>query len=441
MLRQLGFCATLAISAVTHFTSRAVASEARKAPKPNVVIIFCDDLGYGDLGCYGHPTIRTPEIDTLASGGMRFTQFYSPAPACTPSRAALLTGRLPRRTGLVHVLFPKSTGGLPSAEVTLAEALRERGYATACIGKWHLGHLPEFLPTRHGFDSYFGIPYSNDMKPTPLVRDTRVVEEPADQKTLTPRYTDEAVKFITAHQRGPFFLYVAHNFPHVPLSASPQGQGRSARGLYGDVVEDIDRSTGRIMTTLRRLGLDEKTLVIFSSDNGPWLPYKQNGGSAGLLREGKATTWEGGVRVPCVMWWPGHIQPGSVSQQLASTLDVFPTIMALAAGNESGDRALDGYDLSAVLSGKGPSPRSMMFFYCDSELMAVRKGPWKLHLKIRPAARQAIIDRSATPLLFQLDHDPSEQYDLAAEQPAIVADLRAQAERHLREVIPAPVQK
>ncbi|MGB9625015.1 MAG: sulfatase family protein, partial [Phycisphaerae bacterium] len=269
-------------------------AQAAERP-PNLVILFADDLGYGDLCCYGHPSIRTPNLDRMASEGLRFTDFYSAAPVCTPSRAALLTGRLPIRSGMVgttrHVLFPDSKGGLPASEITIAEALKTKGYATACVGKWHLGHLPQYLPTRNGFDSYYGIPYSNDMKPSPILRNEEVIEEPAVQETLTPRYTDEAIKFIRREKDKPFFLYLAYNFPHVPLHVSDRFKDKSLRGLYGDVVEEIDWSVGEVLRTLRELGLAEKTLVVFSSDNGPWLIKNQHGGSAGLLRDGKGSTW------------------------------------------------------------------------------------------------------------------------------------------------------
>ncbi|HKK11864.1 MAG TPA: sulfatase, partial [Flavobacteriaceae bacterium] len=281
---------------------------------PNIIIIFVDDMGYGDLGCYGHPTIRTPQLDKMADEGMRFTQFYVAAAVCTPSRAGLLTGRYPVRTGLVEgimrrdVLFPNDDNGLSPNEVTIAEVLKQKNYATMAIGKWHLGDLPKYLPTIQGFDSYYGIPYSNDMdyvpakdgKPgywnVPLMRNEKIIERPAEQHTLTQRYTKEAIKFIEDNKSRPFFLYLAHSMPHIPIYASSDFEGKSRRGLYGDVVEELDWSTGEILKTLRNLKLDKNTLVIFTSDNGPWLVQKQNGGSAGLLKEGKKTTWEGGMR-------------------------------------------------------------------------------------------------------------------------------------------------
>jgi arylsulfatase A len=402
-------------------SGRAEAAEAVEGP-PNFVLIFADDLGYGDLGCYGHPTIRTPRLDRMAAEGMRMMQFYSASPVCTPSRAALLTGRLPPRSGLTRVLFPRSNGGIADDEITIAEALKSKGYATACVGKWHLGHLPQYLPMRHGFDSYYGIPYSNDMKPTPLLRNEDILEEPADQSTLTRRYTDEAIAFIEQNRQRPFFLYLAHTFPHVPLFS--ENEGSSPRGLYGDVVEDLDASTGHILDKLRELNLDRKTLVVFTSDNGPWLVKRLEGGSAGLLRDGKGTTWEGGVREPAIFWWPGKIEPGTTSQELGSTLDIFATFCALAGAEVPSDRPMDTYDLSSVLLDNGASPRQEMFYYWESELFAVRKGPWKLHLKVRRSWGQPIDDLSSSPQLYHLDRDPSEQHDVAKDHPAVVAELK-----------------
>ncbi|MFK7777340.1 MAG: sulfatase [Gimesia sp.] len=432
--------------------------------KPNIVVIYADDLGYGDLACFGHPTIKTPHLDQMAAEGMKFTQFYSAAPVCTPSRAALLTGRYPIRSGMCsdkrRVLFPNSGGGLPSSELTLAEALKETGYQTACVGKWHLGHLPQFLPTSHGFDSYYGIPYSNDMdrvadrklgrsiflKPevkfwnVPLMRDTKIIEQPAIQTTITKRYTEEAVKFIQKNQKQPFFLYLAHSMPHVPLFRSKEFTDISRRGLYGDVIEEIDWSVGQILQELKSLGLDQNTIVWFSSDNGPWLIFNQQGGSAGLLREGKGSTWEGGMREPTLAWWPGHIPSSSVSQELGSTMDIYTTSINLAGGKIPSDRVVDGVDLTAVLMNTGKSPRDEMVYYRGTKLMALRKGPWKAHFITKPAYGKGAFQEHDPPVLYHLEHDPSEKYDVAKNYPEVIKSLLAAAEKHKKTVKPVPSQ-
>lgn len=421
--------------------------EAADAPAnrpPNVVIFFADDLGYGDLGCYGHPTIHTPHLDRMASEGLRLTQFYAAECVCTPSRAALLTGRLPIRNGMCsdtkRVLFTDSLGGLPAEEITLAEALKDRGYATGCVGKWHLGHLPQFLPLRQGFDSYFGIPYSNDMKPTYLVRGEEKVEEPVEQTTLTARYTDEALKFIRANREQPFFLYLPHNFPHTPLFASEKFKGTSRRGLYGDVVEELDWSVGRVLDTLREEKLAEKTLVIFTSDNGPWLIRNQAGGSAGPLRAGKGSTWEGGMREPMIAWWPGTIPAGRVSAELGCTTDLLATICTLTGATLPTDRTLDSLDLSPLLLGKGDSPRRSILYYRGRQLMAARLGPWKAHFKTQDGYGQAKYDEHDPPLLYNLEEDPGEKYDEAKAHPEALAEIRRLVEEHETNLVVPPSQ-
>ena len=409
--------------------------------RPNFIIIFTDDLGYGDLGCYGHPTIRTPNLDRMAGQGMRFTQFYSAASVCTPSRAALLTGRLPIRSGMCsdsrRVLFPDSAEGLPQEEVTLAEALKAQGYATACIGKWHLGHHPEYLPTRHGFDTYFGIPYSNDMRPCPLMRNEEVLEEPAEQATLTARYTEEAIGFIKAHRDEPFFLYFPHTFPHVPLFASDRFKGTSKRGLYGDVVEELDWSVGQVLEALEECDLGDRTLVVFTSDNGPWLTQSERGGSAGLLREGKGSTWEGGMREPAIAWWPGQIGAGLVSGSPATTMDLYTTCIRLASGEVPSDRVVDGVDISSVLLGDGTAtPREHHFFYRGSTLQAARMGPWKAHLITRPGYG-GTVQKHDPPALYNLEIDPSEKYEIGEEHPEVLAAIAGLIEQH-REKLTAP---
>lgn len=454
--------ATIALAAATSPLVSVQTRQRAAGDRPNIVIVLADDLGYGDIGSYGHPTIRTPNIDALAAEGQRWTQFYTAASVCTPSRAGLLTGRLPIRNGMAgvrRVLFPDSALGLPPEEVTLAEALSASGYATGIVGKWHLGHLPAFLPTANGFDSYVGIPYSNDMDRdvagspngraafdaprsaywnVPLMRDTAIIERPADQTTLTRRYTSEAVDFIRARKDRPFFLYLAHSMPHVPLFASTGFAGRSPRGLYGDVIEEIDWSVGQVIETLRDEGLADNTIVFFTSDNGPWLSYDTQGGSAGLLRAGKGTTWEGGMRVPFVAWWPGRIRPAVVTS-LGTTMDLYATAVRLAGGTLPGDRAIDGVDIAPVLLGTGPATRESVFYYRSRELYAVRDGAWKAHF-ITEGAYGQFGGRTVhdTPLLFNLEHDPSELHDVAASHPEVIARLRAIAAAHAAGVQPYP---
>jgi arylsulfatase A len=414
-----------------------------QARPPNIVIIFADDLGYGDLSCYGHPTIHTPNLDRMAAEGAKLTQFYAAASVCTPSRAALMTGRLPIRSGMCsdrrRVLFPNSAGGLPDSEITIAEALKGAGYATACVGKWHLGHLPQFLPMRHGFDEYFGIPYSNDMKPSPLMDGDQVIEEPARQETLTIRYTERALRFIRGSKEKPFFLYFPHTFPHVPLFASDSYKGTSLRGLYGDVVQELDWSVGQILHCLRQEGLADNTFVLFTSDNGPWLTQKLNGGSAGLLRGGKGSTWEGGMREPCVVWWPGTVAAGTVRADVTSTMDLFPTCLALAGVDLPADRVFDGESIVPVLTGAGSKQGDMMLFYRGTRLMACRKGPWKAHL-ITQDGYGGKPEEHDPPALYNLNHDPSEKHDVAADHADVVAEVLAAIEEHRKTIEPVPSQ-
>jgi arylsulfatase A len=419
----------------------------------NFIIILTDDQGYGDLGCYGHPTIRTPNIDRMAAEGQKWTSFYTAANVCTPSRAGLLTGRLPVRSGMCSdlkgVLFPNSGGGLPASENTIASLLKQGGYQTAAIGKWHLGHLPEFLPTHHGFDSYFGIPYSNDMDgiatvdrkaaienpkieyfQVPLMRDEKIVERPADQNTITKRYTEEAIRFISENKKKPFFLYLAHSFPHVPLFASEKFREKSERGLYGDVIEEIDWSVGQIMETLRKEHLGKNTCVIFTSDNGPWVLYNELGGSTGPLYGAKATSYEGGMRVPAIFWLPGKIKPAVVSR-MGSTLDLLPTICKMANVSVPVDRIYDGYDLTPVLKGGNENPRNEMFFYHGTKIFAARKGDFKLYFyKNNPAGYPEKLEKLETSTLFNLQHDPGEKYNLAEKFPEVVKDIEAMVQAH-----------
>ena len=456
--------------------------------RPNVVILFADDLGYGDLGSFGHPYIRTPNIDSLAAEGQRWTDFYVAAPVCSPSRAALLTGRLPVRSGLygntIRVYFPDEPGGLPQGETTLAEALQAKGYATAMFGKWHLGDAPHALPTRHGFDEWEGVPYSNDMnwvdepdfdalvkmslsgdaeqraaasarraakyaKPmaghfeAPLFFSKATpdgfidrVEQPTDQTQLTRRATASAVDFIRRSADRPFFLYMPYSMPHTPLFRSGEFVDRSLGGRYGDVVEEIDWSVGAIHDALAEAGVLENTLVVFTSDNGPWLFMREEGGVSGLLRDGKGTTFEGGVRVPTVFYWPGTIAAEVVSD-IGSAMDLFSTVMALVG--DDARTATDGIDLSSRLLGQGPSGRNEMPYYRGGTLYAYRKGPWKLHLVTEgayglPPKRQ----EHDSPQLYHLHRDPAERFNVASQHPEVVADMLAAVAAHKARVSVAP---
>jgi arylsulfatase A len=427
-------------------------------PKPNFVIIFADDQGYGDLGCFGSEKIETPNIDRMAAEGRRFTNFMVASPVCTPSRAALLTGCYPKRVGMhQHVLFPASKKGLNPSEHTIADHLKAQGYATACFGKWHLGHHPETLPRQQGFDVYLGIPYSNDMnhpdnkgKPrvpsddlwrdqesalthwnTPLIENETIVELPVDQRTVTRRYTDRAVKFIKDNKDGPFFVYLPHSMPHIPLYVPEDAYDPDPQNAYTCVIEHIDAEVGRVMDTIRDLGLAENTYVIYTSDNGPWLQFKNHGGSAGPLREGKGTTFEGGQRVPCVMWGPGRVPAGSECGELVGTIDMLPTIAALTSSPLPADRKIDGMDVTALMKGEAAaSPREEFLHYTSQgQIEGLRQGDWKLLVK-KPRRNRRQQQANARPaptevLLFNLKSDVGEQDNLASAHPEIVKKLKA----------------
>ncbi|HME08608.1 MAG TPA: sulfatase [Bryobacteraceae bacterium] len=425
-------------SAGALFAAQLPRSQSRK---PNIVFILCDDLGFGDLGCYGSK-IATPNLDRMAAEGIRFTNFSAADPVCSPSRAALLTGRYPTQVGVPRVFFPQDQGGLNLDEVTLANVLKAQNYRTMCIGKWHLGRPVEYLPTSRGFDEYFGIPYSNDMNPRVLMHNAEVIENPVALDTLTARYTEQAVKFIEQNQHAPFFLYMPQTYPHIPLGASSRFRGKSSEGLYGDVVEELDWSAGQIRAALKRNGLDKNTLVMFTSDNGPWFQ-----GSPGKLRGRKNTTYEGGVREPFIAVWPGTIPKGRVCNGLASMLDIFPTVSALC-GAALPPKPLDGINIWPLLTGKQESIDREVLLYFDSwDLQCARWKSWKLHIARHntaaytpppPGGRLNYV--LAKPELYNLATDPDESYDVAPANPEMVAEMLRRVNALLPN-FPEPVQK
>ena len=427
---------------------RAAAAQATNAkPPPNVILILTDDQGYGDLGCYGSTRIKTPRIDRMAAEGIRFTDFYAPASVCTPSRAAMLTGCYPQRVGMgeipplpggkpwmTRVLFRNAPFGLNPDETTIPELLKSAGYATSCVGKWHLGDQKPFLPTSQGFDEFFGILYTNDMPPVNFVRGEQIVEEKIDQATITGRYTDEALKFIRARKDKPFFLFLSHTMPHVPLAASEKFKGKSAGGLYGDTIEEIDDSTGRVLDALKELKIDDRTLVIFTSDNGPWLAKGANGGSAFPLRGGKGGSYEGGFRVPCILRFPGTIPAGTVCREMATQMDFLPTLAALAG--VSVPRAIDGKDITGLVRAKpgATSPHESFFYYSGNRLHAVRSGKWKLKVPTtlgEEFAGYLQIENAETEIpraLYDLEADPGEQKSVLNDHPDVAKRLQAMIE-------------
>jgi arylsulfatase A len=438
------FPLVVAIAAILCRANCTAAPEPAE-PKPNFIIIFTDDQGYQDLGVFGSPNIQTPHIDQMAKEGRIFTSFYVSSPLCSASRAALLTGSYPKRLGMERaVFFPQDHTGIHPDEVTIADMLKPAGYATACIGKWHLGHRKPFLPTSQGFDSYFGIPYSNDMthpdnrqRPhygkwdvywkdqavsvkqwhTPLMENEEVVELPVDQRTITRRYTDRAIDFVSSNRDKPFFLYLAHSMPHVPLYV-PDDVYADTNKAYEVTIEHIDAETGRLLDTVRDLGLDKNTYIIFTSDNGPWLKFKHHAGSAKPLSGGKGWFMEGGIRVPCVMWAPGRIPAGTRTDEMASTLDLLPTFARLAGIEPKTRGPIDGLDISGLITGKDPSPRTELLYYSDKILFGMRKGDWKILGR----------DLNKNPALYNVADDLSERHNLAKKHPEKLAELKARAQ-------------
>ncbi len=454
----------------------AGAAAAQEPARPNVIIILADDLGWGDLGCYGQQKFKTPNLDRMAKEGARLTNCYAPVPYCAPTRAALLTGRYPFRNGLWQNPFPADDPsvknadhlGLPPDEITLAETFQAAGYKTACIGKWHLGHRPQFRPLKQGFEEYLGILYSNDMHRVELFDGDKMIEYPVVQATLTKRYTDRALQFIERNRERPFFLYLPHAMPHKPLAVSEDHYGKSGAGLYGDVLAELDARVGQLLAKIKELGLDDKTLVFFSSDNGPWY-----GGSSGGLRGMKGQTWEGGLRVPLIARWPGRIPAGHVNNEPAILMDLFTTSLTAAGIPPPKDRTIDGKNIMPLLTSDAKSPHEALFGFRGDRLATVRSGRWKLHVSVPGPARERVWkpdepwtdprrpdgvrilapyeqahpsqfpgvqtgDPPTLPALFDLEKDPAEQHNIADKHPDVVKQLQAYADKLRQEMSPSP---
>ncbi|RMF93222.1 MAG: arylsulfatase [Planctomycetota bacterium] len=421
---------------------------------PNVVIVFTDDQGYADVGCFGAEGFETPNLDRMAAEGRRFTNFYVAQGVCSASRTALLTGCYSNRVGILGALGPSAKIGIHPDELLLPELFKQQGYVTGMAGKWHLGHHEQFLPVNNGFDEYFGLPYSNDMwpyhptvkfPPLPLIEGTKTIKyvDWDDMNQLTTWYTERAVSFIEKNKDRPFFFYLAHNMPHVPLGVSEKFAGKTARGKYGDVIEEIDWSVGQILATLKKHNLDDNTLVIFTSDNGPWLSYGNHAGSAKPLREGKGTTFEGGVREPCIMRWPGKIPAGTVCDELAATIDILPTMAYLIGGELPQDRIIDGKNIWPLMAGEpgAKTPHEAYYYYWGRHLQAIRSGKWKLHFphKYRSMEQGGTPGKDGQPgpyvqaeiglSLFDLEADIGERHNVADAHPEVVARLQALADK------------
>ena len=462
---------------LTAFPLAVISKEAPKSNNPNIILIFCDDLGYGDLSCYGASQYKTPNLDKMAREGVRFTSFLSAQAVCSASRAGILTGCYPNRVGISGALFPDSKIGLNSSEETIPEVLKKRSYKTVAIGKWHLGHLQEFLPLQHGFDEYLGIPYSNDMwpvnydgtpfsaekkdrnfnfPPLPLIDGNEKIEDLnslTDQAEITTIYTERAVKFINQNKKNPFFLYLAHSMPHVPLAVSGKFKGKSEQGMYGDVIMEIDWSVGEIMKALDKNGLTKNTLIIFTSHNGPWMNFGNHAGSNGGLREGKGDSFEGGQRVPCIMKWLGTIQGGSICNKLASTIDLLPTFATITQAPLP-EKKIDGVNILPLLMGdENANPReSFLYYYRKNSLEAVRKGDWKLvfahpgrtYVGFKPGADgfpgQTNENFPHEEGLYDLRRDPGERFDVKEHYPEVVAELKKLADA-AREDLGDDIQK
>lgn len=471
----VAFVLPLVLLATLVFSSNVSAAPPVVGTTPNVIIILADDLGYGDLGYQGHPTIQSPNIDKMATNGMKFSQFYSGSAICTLSRAALLTGRLPIRTGvytqsnwpedlLFRVFYPWSTGSLPDTEITIAQALKVANYTSAIVGKWHLGHV-KALPTLRGFDYFYGLPYSQDegcppglgmpcdhhwqviWPGVPLYENLEIIEQPVNLQTLVPRYTQQAISFMqnATNQGQPFFLYMAYDEVHVPLFTSPEFANATRRGLFGDAILEMDTSIGNLLQEIETLGISQNTFIFFTSDNGPWLDQQLNGGSAGLFYGEKGETWEGGFREPAIAYWPGVVAPGTISYQITSSMDLFPTVLDLAGIPLPDDRVIDGISLVPLLTQTNTSEfnRTCYFLYRQHTLQAARCGPYKAHYITRCGFCPDPPTVQNPPLLYDVEQDPGEKYPLNVTLPmyaAILESINQAVAEHNQNVVPGVPQ-